>query len=123
MSNLVVNPMTGEKITANKENTVLTFRLSREEQNKVEHLFDGKYHIMDCSLVFTDFLALPAKVLISNPLEMDCDELIVFDEWFSDNIDSSTIIFTSTFPIKAHFTYQEMKVDSMHRNLVIRGLQ
>jgi len=120
---LAINPMTGKKITANKENTVLTFRLTREEQTKVEQLFDGQYYVLDCSLDFTDFLALPAKVLISNPLEMDNDELNVFDEWFSDNIDNSIIILTRPFPIKANFTYQEMKVDSVYKNLVLRGLQ
>jgi len=75
---MAYNPSTGDKILANRRNTVLTYGLGIEAQNKVEQMVNDQNFVLDCSDNFTDILALLARILIADPLKMNRENLNLF---------------------------------------------
>lgn len=109
MNSVFINPMTGNRmIYPMKDNFLLTYHLDKEELGFVEKFANDKYCIYDCSDDLTDLLAIPAAILVVNPLAMDNDDLMLFNEYLCDNVDDSIVVLTKPFPIKTDFLHLQV---------------
>lgn len=106
----MINPMTGEEL-GEKNELVLIYGVDEKNYKLLNYLFCNSYDVLDVTNAFSDLLALRASAIIINPDMLKQNELDFLDEIYSENNDTTLIVFTKEIDKNVNFKYHVIDLD------------
>jgi len=106
----MINPMTGEEL-GEKNELVLIYGVDEKNYKLLNYLFCDCYDVLDVTNAFSDLLALKASAIIINPNMLKQNELEFLDEIYSENNDTTLMVFTKEIDENVNFKYHVIDLD------------
>lgn len=106
----MINPMTGEEL-GEKNELVLIYGVDEKNYKLLNYLFCNSYDVLDVTNAFSDLLALRASAIVINPDMLKQNELEFLDEIYSENNDTTLIVFTKEIDKNVNFKYHVIDLD------------